>query len=94
VSPAREKAALGDLDGAVERFRTITDEMFQTRHLGNADAAAEALVETVLERGWGGNLAEAEAAIDRIEKLPADIAWAASDRRRHNPTQTVGRQNP
>jgi adenylate cyclase len=67
VYAAREKAALGDLDGAVQQLRTITDEVFKTRHLGNADVAAEALVETLLERGCDGDLAEAEAAIDRME---------------------------
>lgn len=37
VCAAREKATLGDLDGAVQQLRTITDEVFKTRHLGNAD---------------------------------------------------------
>ena len=76
---AREKAAPGDLDGAVQQVRTITDEVFKTRHLGNADVAAEALVETLLERGCDGDLAEAEAAIDRMENLPIGFRWAARD---------------
>ena len=76
---AREKAALGDLDGVVQQSRTITDEVFKTRHLSNADVAAEALVETLLERGCDGDLAEAEAAIDQMENLPLDFRWAASD---------------
>jgi hypothetical protein len=41
--------------------------------------AAEALVETLLERGREGDLAEAEAAIDRMENLPVDFRWAAAD---------------
>ena len=60
-------------------MRTITDELFKTRHLGNADVASEALVETLLERGCDGDLAEAEAAIDRMEDLPVDFRWAARD---------------
>jgi hypothetical protein len=41
--------------------------------------AAEALVETLVERGCDGDLAEAEAAIDRMENLPGDFRWAARD---------------
>ena len=37
VCAPRERATLGDLDGAVQQLRTITDEVFKTRHLGNAD---------------------------------------------------------
>ena len=81
VYAACEKAALGDLDGAVQQLRTITDEVFKTGHLGNADVAAEALVETLPGRGCDGDLAEAEAAIDRTENLPVAV-------------QAVGRQNP
>jgi ATP/maltotriose-dependent transcriptional regulator MalT len=76
---AREKASLGDFDGAVQQLRTVTDEVFKTRHLGNADVASEALVETLLERGCDGDLAEAEAAIDRMEDLPVDFRWTARD---------------
>jgi hypothetical protein len=73
VYAGREKAALGDLEGAVQQLRTITDEVFKTRHLGNVDVAAEALVETLLERGCDSDLAEAEAAIDRMENRPVDF---------------------
>ena len=41
--------------------------------------AAEALVEMHLERGCDGDLAEAEAAIDRMENLPLDFRLAAND---------------
>jgi adenylate cyclase len=41
--------------------------------------AAEALVETLLERRREGDLAEAEAAIDRMEDPPVDFRWAARD---------------
>ena len=76
---AREKAALGDPTSAVQQLRIITDEVFKTRHLSNADGAAEALVGPLLERGCDGDLAEAEAAIDRMESLPVDFRWAARD---------------
>jgi adenylate cyclase len=66
-------------DGVVQQSCTITDEVFNTRHLGNTDVAAEALVETLVERGCDGDLAEAEAAIDRMENLPGDFRWAARD---------------
>ena len=39
----------------------------------------EALVAKLLERGGDGDLAEAEAAIDRMENLPVDFRWAARD---------------
>ena len=37
------------------------------------------MVQALLERGCDGDLAEAEAAIDRMESLPVDFRWAASD---------------
>ncbi len=77
VYAAREKAALGDPDGAVQQLRTITDEVFKTRHVGNADVAA--CCRDALERSCDGDLAEAEAAIDRMENLPVDFRWAARD---------------
>ena len=33
----------------------------------------------LLERRCDGDLAEAEAAIDRMENLPVDFRWAAND---------------
>jgi hypothetical protein len=50
-------------------LRTITDEVFTKRHVGNADVAAEALVATLSERGCDGDLAQAEAAIDWMENF-------------------------
>ena len=37
------------------------------------------MVQALLDRGCDGDLAEAEAAIDRMESLPVDFRWAARD---------------
>jgi adenylate cyclase len=44
-----------------------------------APSRTKSLVQTLLERGCDGDLAEAEAAIDRMENRPFDFRWAARD---------------
>ena len=69
---ARERAGGGDRDAAISVMRQAVDEMYQAGRLGLAVWAIGVLVETLLERGAEGDLAEAQEAIDRLANLPAD----------------------
>jgi AAA ATPase domain len=73
VYTAREKARRGDRDGAIPLMRAAVDDMFrQGLLLGWSFPATGVLVETLLDRGADADVAEAEAAIDRLARLPTD----------------------
>ena len=64
---AREKARRGDHDGAISLLRTTADHLFrQQRLLAWGIPATGVLVETLLARGADDDVAEAEAAIERL----------------------------
>ncbi len=69
---AREKARNGDLDGAIELARSAIDDMFDRGAMLLRGVATTVLVEALLERGAGGDLDEAQAAIDRLAAVPTD----------------------
>ena len=69
---AREKARNGDLDGAIELARSAIDDMFDRGAMFLRGVATTVLVEALLERGAGGDLDEAEAAIDRLAAVPTE----------------------
>ena len=70
---ARERARGGDRDGAIPLMRTAVDHLFRDgRLLAWGIPATGVLVETLLDRGADGDLAEAEAAIERLAAAPAD----------------------
>jgi len=70
---ARERARRGDRDGAVPLMRTAIDHLFREgRLLLWGVPATSVLVETLLDRGAVGDVAEADAAIDRLARPPAD----------------------
>jgi class 3 adenylate cyclase len=69
---AREKARRGDRDGAIAVIRKAVNELHQAGRLGYGVWGTGVLVETLLERGAEGDLAEAEEAIDWLANLPAD----------------------
>jgi hypothetical protein len=79
VYAAREKAEQGDLDGAVQLLRTVADDLFNTGHFSNCDLATVALVETLVSRGGDGDLAEAQAALNRLANVSVDFSWATRD---------------
>jgi adenylate cyclase len=58
-------AARGDLDGAIEQLRSAADDAFHTGNFASAEGVALVLVETLLLRGGEGDVAAAEAAVDR-----------------------------
>jgi class 3 adenylate cyclase len=73
VYEARERARRGDRDEAIPLMRGAIDHQFREgRLLGWGVAATGALVETLLDRGAESDVAEAEAAIERLAAAPAD----------------------
>ena len=73
---ARERARRGDRDAAIAVMRKAVDELHQAERLGFGVWGTGLLVETLLERGAEGDLAEAQETIDRLANLRADQAWA------------------
>ena len=70
---ARERARRGDRDDAIPLMRAAVDHLFREgRLLLWGVPATGVLVETLLDRGADGDVAEAEAAIERLAAAPAD----------------------
>ena len=70
---ARERAWREDRDDAMPLMRSAVDHLFREgRLLTWGVAATGVLVETLLDRGADGDLAEAAAAIERLATAPAD----------------------
>jgi AAA ATPase domain/Putative zinc-finger len=73
VYSARERASRGDRDDAIPLMRAAVDHLVREGQLlGWGTAATGVLVETLLDRGGDGDVAEAEAAIERLAATPAD----------------------
>jgi class 3 adenylate cyclase len=80
VYMARERARHGDRDEAIQLMRATVDHLFrEQRLLMWGPAATGVLVETLLERGGEADVAEAEAAIERLAAAPADDGLAVRD---------------
>jgi hypothetical protein len=74
---ARERARAGDRDDAIALMRSTVDHLFRTgRLLMWGVPATGVLVETLLARCADADLAEAEAAIERLAEAPADEGLA------------------
>jgi adenylate cyclase len=73
---AREKARNGDIDGAIQLSRAAIDDMFAKGALFLRGAATTVLVESLIARGSGSDLQEAEAAIERLASIPTDAGLA------------------
>jgi hypothetical protein len=69
---AREEARRGDRDAAIPVMRNAVDGMHRTGRLAHAVWGTGLLVETLLERGAEGDLAEAQEAFDWLANLPDD----------------------
>jgi ATP/maltotriose-dependent transcriptional regulator MalT len=76
---ARERAAHGDRDAAIPMMRQAVDELHRAEYLFYGVWGTGVLVETLLERGAEGDLAEAEDAIGRLTSLRDDHASGALD---------------
>ena len=80
VYSARERARRGDRDDALPLMRAATDHLFREgRLLMWGIHATGVLVETLLERGTDADVAEAEAAIERLAAAPADECLVIRD---------------
>jgi len=69
---AREKARLGDLDGAIALARTVVDDMLSAGGCIWSALATTVLVEALVQRAGEADLGEAEAVIERLAAAPAD----------------------
>jgi adenylate cyclase len=69
---AREKARVGDVDGAIALARAVVDHLFDAGEMITRAAATTVLVESLLQRGGAGDLADAQAAVDRLAAVPTD----------------------
>jgi len=77
---AREGARRGDRDEAIPLMRAAVDHLFRAGQLLQwGIPATGVLVETLLERGAEGDVAEAEAAIERLAVAPADEGLVMRD---------------
>jgi class 3 adenylate cyclase len=77
---ARERAWRGDRDGAIPLMRAAVDHLFREGHpLIWGTPATGVLVETLLDRGADGDVAEADAAIERFATAPADEGLVIRD---------------
>ena len=77
---ARERARRGDRDEAIPLMRAAVDHLFREGQLLLWGVPATGvLVETLLDRGADGDVAEAEAAIERLAAAPADEGLVIRD---------------
>jgi hypothetical protein len=77
---ARERARYGDRDDAIPLIRATTDHLFREGRLLLWGALATGvLVEILLDRGTDGDVADAEAAIERLADASADEGLAMRD---------------
>jgi class 3 adenylate cyclase len=80
VYAARERAWRGDRDDAIPLMRAAVDHLFREgRLLVWGVPATGVLVETLLDRGDESDVAEAEAAIERLATAPADEGLAVRE---------------
>ncbi|WP_435673844.1 ATP-binding protein [Mycolicibacter senuensis] len=69
---AREKARIGDVDGAIQLARSVVDYLFDTGEMISRGEATRVLVESLLQRGAEADVADAQASIDRLAAVPTD----------------------
>ncbi|MEO3760682.1 adenylate/guanylate cyclase domain-containing protein [Mycobacterium sp. B14F4] len=72
VWTARETARRGDHDAAIPEMRQAVDELRQAENLFYGVWGTGVLVQTLLERGTHGDVAEAQQAVDRLAVLWVD----------------------
>jgi hypothetical protein len=77
---ARHRARCGNRDDAIPLLRAAVDHLVRAGHLlGWGIPATGVLVETLLDRAANGDVAEAEAAIERLAAAPADEGLVIRD---------------
>jgi adenylate cyclase len=76
---AQQRARLADLDGAIGLSRAVVDELFDSGGSVWSALAASVLVESLLRRGGDGDLADAQAAMDRLAGVPTDPGFVLNE---------------
>jgi hypothetical protein len=76
---ARERARRGDRDEAIPLMRAAVDHFREGQRLVLAVPMIGVLVETLLDRGADSDVAEAEAAIERLAAAPAEEGLVIRD---------------
>ena len=76
---AREKARLGDLEGAITTARDAVEFLFSCGDMIARGLAVTVLVESLLQRGTDSDIAEAEAAIERLVAVPVDPGFVLNE---------------
>jgi hypothetical protein len=79
LAVARERARRGDRDADIPVMRKAVDELHQAGRLGYGVWGTGILVETLLDRDAEGDLAEGQAAIDRLANLLPDDGSAMGE---------------
>ena len=79
MASAQETARCGDRDGALKVMRRALNHMFHRGTLGTVAWGTDLMVETPLNRGATGDVAEAQRAIDRLARIPLDDGVVARD---------------
>ena len=75
---AYQRATYGDPNAALPQIRKSMDDLFNNGQYLYAIGCTALLVETLLNRAAEGDLAEAEAAVERLAVIPGD-GWVARD---------------
>jgi adenylate cyclase len=76
---AKEKARLGDVDGAIDMARRTFELFYAVSDILTLGPAASVLVDSLLQRGSASDIAEAEAAIERLATVPTDPGFVLFD---------------
>jgi ATP/maltotriose-dependent transcriptional regulator MalT len=76
---AWERVRRGDRDAAIAVMRKAVENLHRAGRPHFGVWGTGVLVETLVERGAEGDLAEAQEAIDRLANPPADERWAVRD---------------
>jgi adenylate cyclase len=79
LETAKEKARIGDYDGALEMLREVVDHEFAIGETIHRGAAVIALVESLLERGSEADVQEAQSAIERLASVPVEPGFVLYD---------------
>ena len=76
---AKQKARLGDVNGAIEVTRSVVEDFLSAGRCIWTALAVNGLVELLLQRAEDGDLAEARAAIDRLAAVPTDPGFVLNE---------------
>jgi adenylate cyclase len=79
VRIAELTAEAGEVQGAIERARSIVDRLFENGEMFMRGAATAALVESLLRGGSDSDLLEAETAIERLAAVPTDPGFVLNE---------------